>query len=68
MALPHCAPRNQTREPVVKERQADGTWTELPTTDVTFDDIKVGTFPKLYFGRNRHITAKGELDTRPTYT
>ncbi|ELU09375.1 hypothetical protein CAPTEDRAFT_221873 [Capitella teleta] len=41
IAIPHCAPRNvASREPVVKSLQEDGTWTELPTREVTIDDMK----------------------------
>lgn len=42
VAIPHCAPRNvASREPVIKMRQNDGSWVELPTKEVTLEDIKV---------------------------
>jgi hypothetical protein len=42
VAMPHCAPRNvQSREPVIKSLQKDGTWVELPTKEVVLDGIKV---------------------------
>ncbi|XP_046551468.1 uncharacterized protein LOC124261193 [Haliotis rubra] len=41
LAIPHCAPRSGLgREPVIKMLQPNGRWTDLPTNDVHFEDIK----------------------------
>ena len=42
VAIPHCAPRNASRETVVKQRMPNGQWREIPSYDVVIEDIKVG--------------------------
>ncbi|KAK3098637.1 hypothetical protein FSP39_021461 [Pinctada imbricata] len=41
IAIPHCLQRAIIgREPIIKQLQPTGRWTELPTSDVVFDDIR----------------------------
>ena len=41
IALPHCAPRVVSRESVIKVlNDQTGRWTELASSDVSFEDIK----------------------------
>ena len=38
--IPHCAQRNPARDVVIKTLTSHGKWVEVPTNDVTVDDIK----------------------------
>ena len=42
VAIPHCLQRNiPGREPVIKQLQPTGKWTELPTNDIVIEDMRV---------------------------
>lgn len=42
VAIPHCLHRNiPGREPVIKQLQPTGKWSELPTNDILIEDIRV---------------------------
>ncbi|XP_064618461.1 uncharacterized protein LOC135482419 isoform X2 [Liolophura sinensis] len=42
ISIPHCGPRGHTsREPVIKTIDPSGKWVEVPTKDITFEDIRV---------------------------
>ena len=44
VAIPHCLQRNiPGREPVIKQLQPTGKWTELPTNDIVIEDMRVNT-------------------------
>ncbi|XP_064618460.1 death domain-containing protein 1-like isoform X1 [Liolophura sinensis] len=41
ISIPHCGPRGHTsREPVIKTIDPSGKWVEVPTKDITFEDIR----------------------------